>query len=414
MRIGVDANCWANQRGYGRYTRELLRALVGLASADEFLFFLDDKTARECHDLPTSSRVQVITVRTSQAATQAASADGQRSLRDLWAMGREVSRSGHKLNLFFFPSVYSFFPIWLRAPVVVTIHDTIPERYPAHVFATRRARAQWALKVRWATLQARAVVTVSEAARQDIVDVFGVAPDRVHIVSDAVTPEFRPLSPPDVSLSVLERYGLAADTRFILYVGGISPHKNLATLIDAYTRLVAEAAFRDVHLVLVGDIQADSFLSSYPQLQAVVGQSGHAQAIHFTGFVPDAELVQLYNAAQVAVLPSLAEGFGLPALEAMACGTPVVVSRAGALPEVVGAAGRLFDPRQPAELAERLRETLSQLELRLACKREGLARAQDFSWERSAHAALEVFRGVTRSGYPLVPQVSFRGDSHNA
>lgn len=404
MRIGVDASCWANKRGYGRYTRELLRALVALAPTDEFLFFLDDQTAQASADLPTSGRVRVVTASTSQAATQAASADGQRNLRDLWIMGREVSRREHQLDLFFFPSVYSFFPTWLRAPVVVTIHDTIPERYPAYVFRTRRARAQWTLKARWAALQAHTLVTVSATARQDIVQVFGVSPGKVHVVPDAVTPEFRPLARQDIALSVLERYGLARDTRFILYVGGISPHKNLSTLIDAYTRLVVDTAFRDVRLALVGDIQADSFLSSYPQLQSAVGRSGYEALVRFTGFVSDAELVQLYNAAQVAVLPSLSEGFGLPALEAMACGTPVVVSRAGALPEVVGAAGLFFDPLQPAELAERLRELLSQPELRHQCARRGLVRARDFSWERSARAALGLFRAVVEPGYRLVPQ----------
>lgn len=414
MRIGVDASCWANQRGYGRYTRELLRALVKLVPTDEFLFFLDDKTAHECLDLPASDRVRVITAPSSEAATRAASAAGQRTPRDLWAMGREVSRPDHRLDLFFFPSVYSFFPTWLRVPVIVTIHDTIPEQYPAHVFRTRRARAQWALKVRWATWQARAVVTVSETARHDIVKVFGVPPSRVHVVPDAVTPDFRPLEPRDVALATLERHGLGRETPFILYVGGISPHKNLSTLIDAYMRLVAEGAFGGTHLVLVGDIQADSFLSNYPQLRAVVAQSGYGERVHFTGFVPDTELVQLYNAAQVAVLPSLAEGFGLPALEAMACGTPVIVSRAGALPEVVGAAGRLFDPLQPAELAERLRELLSQSDLRQQCARRGLARARDFSWERSARVALDVFQAVVGAGYEPVPHASLRGDSHNA
>src|SRR5262245_56287598 len=130
MRIGVDACCWANRRGFGRFTRELLQALIATDTSNEYLFFIDHHTAQFC-ELPDT--VQKIVVQTDVSPTQAASSSGRRSLADLWALSREVFR--HHLNLFFFPAVYSYFPIVNRTKIVVTLHDAIAEHYPELVFA---------------------------------------------------------------------------------------------------------------------------------------------------------------------------------------------------------------------------------------------------------------------------------------
>jgi glycosyltransferase involved in cell wall biosynthesis len=151
-----------------------------------------------------------------------------------------------------------------------------------------------------------------------------------------------------------------------------------------------------VRLVLVGDFTGDVFYSSYPALRRLIGDLGVTDRVIFTGFVADPALVYFYNAAQALVLPSFGEGFGLPAVEAMACGIPVVASRIGALTEVVGEAGLFFDPRAPEELTERLRELLEDEPLRARLGRTGLVQARRFSWDRSAHAAREAFESVGR------------------
>lgn len=391
LRIGVDASCWMNRRGYGRYTRELLRALLTIDQDNEYWLFLDAETARRSEDLP--ERARRVIVGTSRPAAEAASAAGRRSLRDLWAMRTAVQRADATLDLFYFPSVYTFFPLGGRTKVAVTIHDTIAERHPELIFPTWRSRLFWTIKVRWALRQADLVITVSANARDDLARTFGLPRESVHVVSDAVHPAFRPLPQDATAAAVLARYGLAGGAPIVLYVGGLSPHKNLATLLDAFARL-AGAGQTDARLVLVGDVQGDVFYSSYAALRDQVSGLGLTGRVVFTGFVADADLVHLYNAAQVLVMPSFDEGFGLPAAEAMACGTPVVASRAGALPEVVGQAGVFFDPRSPAELAARLLEVLRNPGLRQALAQAGLQRVRQFSWDRSAEAALAAFTRV--------------------
>jgi glycosyltransferase involved in cell wall biosynthesis len=393
MQIGVDANCWANRRGYGRFARELLHALLHGDQHNTYCLFLDAGTKQQAADIPDA--VKQVIVPTSQAAVEAASASGHRSLHDLWVMGEAVRRHRPPLDMFYFPSVYTFYPLRIRKPIAVSIHDTIPERYPQLVFSGRMQRLMWTLKVRWAVRQATAILTVSETSRRAIASTFGVPAERVHVVADAPSAIFRPVADAARVRPVLARYGIAPQECYILYVGGISPHKNLSTLLEAYAMLVASLSGSDPpRLVLVGDCQRDVFLSSFAELQRKAEGPELAGRVIFTGFVPDDELVCLYSAAELLVMPAFDEGFGLPAVEAMACGTPVVASHAGALPEVVGDAGVFFDPRSPTELKTCLEGLLRDDVRRAAMRARGLNRASDFSWKRSAAAALAAFEGM--------------------
>ncbi|MBA2524650.1 MAG: glycosyltransferase family 4 protein [Pyrinomonadaceae bacterium] len=394
MRIGVDASCWMNKRGYGRYTRELLRAMLTLDQENEYWFFMDSETARESEDLPDPKRAKRIIAQTSQAATRAASASGRRSLQDMWNMARAVRQHGRELELFYFPADYTFFPLSTKAKVVLTCHDTTAERFPSLIFPNKRAQLFWKLKVRWALRRADLVATVSEAAKQDLMDQFGLSDAMVKVVPDGVDPAFRPLADLKATDRVLSAHGLTSDQRFILYVGGISPHKNLATLLDAYASLVKDSKDQNVKLVLIGDFEKDVFFSSYPAVRDRVEALSLSGKVVFTGFVSDTDLPHFYNAGEVLVLPSFAEGFGLPALEAMACGTPVAVSNAGALPEVVGDAGLFFDPYSAREIRQRLQELIENEELRRELGQRGLRRARNFSWECSARRALDTFNGL--------------------
>ncbi|MEO6223605.1 MAG: glycosyltransferase family 1 protein [Vicinamibacterales bacterium] len=394
MRIGIDANCWANKRGYGRYTRELVSTVLEIDTSNSYTLFIDAQTERQCAgDLP--SRARRVIVPTRSAATDAAAADGHRSLSDLWAMSRAVSSRSAAFDLFYFPTVYTFFPVPRRLKPLVTIHDTIAERRPALVFPHWRNRLFWTLKVGWAVRQASLILTVSDTAKSAVRFHFGLDDCRVRVVSDAVSPDFRPTEDTPERRSLLAAVGIEPGQRFLLYVGGISPHKSIETLVDAYGKLAQEDAYRDLRLVLIGDYKRDVFFSSYESLRQRLGASGvDASKVIFTGFVPDADLRHWYSAAQALVLPSLDEGFGLPAIEAMACGTPVVASRGGALPEVVGDAGCLFEPRDVSALATSLKALLSDDSLRQALSSKGLARAAQFTWRASARTLIDAFEEV--------------------
>jgi glycosyltransferase involved in cell wall biosynthesis len=390
VRIGIDACCWANRRGFGRFTRELLQALVASDRKNEYLFFVDQQTARDC-ELPGS--VRKIVVQTEVSPTQAASASGRRSLGDLWSLSREVFR--HRLNLFFFPAVYSYFPIVNRTKVVVTLHDAIAEHYPDLVFSNRKLRTFWNLKRELAIRQADLIVTVSEYSRQQLIKRLGLSEKRVRAISEAPHSTFRLLPETAAVMKSLGKYQLSSGMQFMLYVGGISPHKNLNALVSAFQRMLSDPLFENVKLVLVGDYNEDSFLSAYDSVRRQVAKSGLEDKVIFTGFVSDEDLAVLYNAATLFVLPSFEEGFGLPAIEAMACGTPVVCSNRGPMPELLGDAGRFFDPTDVQMMTDVLKSVFADGALRKRMRESALKRAPQFSWGNVAMDTLRIFEEVS-------------------
>ncbi|WP_218081777.1 glycosyltransferase family 4 protein [Anthocerotibacter panamensis] len=374
MRIGVDAGCWANRRGYGRFTRGLLEALLAQPSEHEYLFFVD---AQSYAQQPFPPRAKLVVVPTGQSPTAAASAGGRRAVGDLWAMAEAVRRT--PLDVLFFPSVYTYFPAWTQATVILGIHDVIAEDYPDLIFPGGQGRRLWALKGWLARQQANYVLTVSDHARNGILRRFHPHSERIWVVDEAPDPVFRPLKNLDGAL--LQRYGIRPGERFLIYLGGINPHKNLTMLVQALADLGSEYA--DVRLLLVGD-RADGFTPGLDALLSKITALDLTHRVHFTGFVPDPEVVHLLNAAQVLVLPSVAEGFGLPAVEAAACATPVIATRNSPLPDLLAGGGRFIDPTQPEALTHALREILADPHLREQLGQGAHARASQLSWARTA------------------------------
>ncbi len=386
MQIGIDACCWGNRRGFGRFTRELLEALLEIDKSNEYLFFIDSKTD-DIEDIP--SRVRTIVAKTEFSQVKAAAADGRRSIADLWSMSREVFK--HDIDVFFFPAVYSYFPILNRTKILLTLHDVIADHHPELIFPNAKSKFFWKLKQKIAIKQADLIATVSEYSKEEIIEYFRLPESRLRIIPEAARPVFKVLPTNNGFVSTLADYGLRPDERFLLYVGGISPHKNLNTLIDAFKRIIDAEPDNPLKLVLVGDYKDDPFFSAYPNLKKQVSALELADKVVFTGFIPDEDLAYLYNAAMLLVFPSLEEGFGLPAIEAMACGTPVAASKTGSLPEVLGPVGRFFDPAKSDEMATVIRSVLSDEGMRRQMKAEGLERSRTFLWKRAAEDTLAIF-----------------------
>jgi glycosyltransferase involved in cell wall biosynthesis len=354
----------------------------------EFVLVVDSHTAREC-SFPGEARTLV--VQTTAQPTKAAAADGARSPSDILRMSWAATRA--RFDAFLFLTRYSYYPLFNRTPTVVTFHDATSETRPELLFPNRRAHLFWKLKTRLALRQADRLVTVSNDARRQIAAAFGLREDSIAVVSEGPDAIFRPMAGDPAVTAARERYGLPAATPLILYVGGISPHKNLQALLRAASIVQGEER-GPWRVVLVGDYRGDSFLGCYQELNELARSLGIEERVTFTGFVPDEDLVLLYNAASMLVLPSKGEGFGLPAVEAMACGLPVAASDLNSLPEVLGGAGLLFDPDSDEAVAASMLRLMRDPALRADLSRKGLARARDYSWAAGADAMVRVLEAA--------------------
>jgi glycosyltransferase involved in cell wall biosynthesis len=387
LHIGVDGTCWQNMRGYGRHARALLGTLIKIDTANRYTVFVDSPS--EMLTLPAGAEVRRVAA--ARVANVAAAADSRRSLADLTRMSRALSGSG--ADILIFPTAYTYVPVVTRARKIVVIHDVIVETYPTLTVPRPLARWLWNLKIGLARAQADAIVTVSEHSRRGLIERFKLPADRLFVVGEASDPVFRVLETPEPT-PPLRALGLPGSGRTVVYVGGFGPHKNLGTLIDVFARVAAEPRFEDVRLVMVGDYRHEAFHTEFNILREQVRRHGLANRVVFTGFLDDEDLVVLLNLATVLVLPSLLEGFGLPAIEAAACGCPVIATTASALPDVLGAGALYVDPCAPDELHARLVDVLESESVRAALRQAGLAAAARLTWEAAANDMLDVVRHV--------------------
>lgn len=347
MRIGLDATSWVNRRGYGRFARNAMRALVEHHPTATYLMYIDSISAASA-DLPPEAERRVVQVR--QAPSEAASATSNRSVGDLLRMSRAVRRD--RPDVFLFPSIYTYFPV-LGTPTVIGIHDAIPAQFPELAWPGFRARALSGLKQRVALRQAKRLFTVSQAARRAITEHLSIPGEQLTVVPEAPDPVFRP-APRQAIDAARASIGLTNEP-YLLYAGGISPHKNLETLLAALP-LLPEPRPR---LVLVGDLEREVFASSASEVRARITALGLDSLVLLPGFVTDEVLAALYSGAAAVVIPSLAEGFGLPAVEAAACGAPLLLSDIPAHRETMGGAARFFPPQSAERLATELHCLLS-------------------------------------------------------
>jgi len=285
-----------------------------------------------------------------------------------------------------FHSPYFAVPLWAPCPTVVTVHDLIFDRYPAYM-PRSWARPYYRALMGWGIRRARRIIAVSRATAADLTRFYPTSQGKIAVIPEGVDPNFAPSIADDQLWSLCRRYHLSRP--FILTVGVRRPHKNLARLVTAFARLAAETAH---DLVFVGP--ADPRFPD--EARQAVAQHGLNGRVHFLDWVPEADLPGLYALATLVVLPSLVEGFGLPALEAMACGTPVLAANASALPEVVGEAGVLVDPYDVEALTDAMRELLRDAALRLRLGEAGRKRAATFTWQEAARRTLQVYGEALR------------------
>jgi len=366
MRIALDVSPLArNWAGIGTYVAHLLTSLVRLAPEHEFLLYTSDPLPKKDHAFfKAQPRVRIVRCPSMLMG-----------LRTRWDRVDIFHGLNFKLRG------------WGRYGGVVTIYDLSLDRlsHPSRkLFGQRRSF----LRTRRMALRASRVVTISAHSTKDIVELYGVPRERIAIVSPAVGPEFYPVVDPAVQASIKARYGIRREA-FVLSGGGTEPRKNIVGLIEAFGR--APRLREKLNLIVVGGMErgADAILEA-------VRRARLDEAIIFPGHVPLEDLRVLYSACSLFVFPSLYEGFGMPVLEAMACGAPVVSSNTSSLPEVAGDAALLVDPRNQEAWAQAMTQVFEDANLCDDLRRRGALRIKAFSWEQSAREQLRVYQELAQ------------------
>jgi len=380
VRIGIDYTAAARQGGgIGRCTRELVSAILAEQPPHDFALLAG-----------TAGLGQAWAAQAERLRTVAA--PGRLTLRTLPLTDDWMARIWHRLriplqatwitgpvDLFYAPD-FLLPPLPRDTRTWITIHDLSflrhPETFP------EKLRAYLERAVPRSAERADAILTDSEATRRDVIELLGVAPERVTTVLLGVSGDFTPTGAPGERERLRAKYGLS-DRPTVLAVGTVQPRKNYEHLIEVVDQVRTSL---DVDLVIAGK---PAWLAE-PVLEAAAARDH----VRILGFVDDADLPALYRQAAILAFPSLYEGFGLPPLEAMACGTPVVASSASSIPEAVGDAGLLLDPRDTALWADALSTVLTDANLRAEMAARGLAHAAAFTWARAARQWLALLEGV--------------------
>jgi len=257
---------------------------------------------------------------------------------------------------------------------------------PELLFPTKLNHLFWRIKTALARFQTRRAMTVSQSSADDLERFLSFPKDRIDLVTEGANPIFRVIDNPKISSRAKARYSIPESADLLVYVGGFNRQKNVLNLLKAMPEVIARRP--NAHLAIVGCTSGKGFWDNILELQHFV--ETHAllrQHVHFTDRISDRELVELLNGAIALVFPSLWEGFGLPAVEAMSCGVPVLASDRGSLPEVVGDAGLFFDPESTFAISECLVRFLSDDNLQRNLAKTALQRAKAFSWTRAAELA---------------------------
>jgi glycosyltransferase involved in cell wall biosynthesis len=378
MKIAIDARKWRDY-GIGTYVRNLVRHLGRLDHDTTYFLFCDPADEATLRDLAENF---VPVVDTSS----------KYGFREHFTIPFKLRRLGADL----LHSPHYVRPLLCPTPSVVTIHDCIHLLFPQ--YHPRGGAAYARFMMGRAIERSERVFTVSEASKRDILRFYPEAdPERIQVIPNAIDTALIEDPGEEERLRVRERYQIRG--RFVLYAGHIKPHKNLERLIDAFGLIKQRPGHGDLKLIIIGED-----LNRFASLRRRVEAARVRQDVRFFGFVPETTLAALYRMAEVFAFPSLYEGFGLPPLEAMACGTPVVTSNISSLPEVVGDAALLVDPHDIEAIASGIQRVLENEELRSDLKARGRIRARLFSWERSVKELYTAYMSVLGVTLPAIQE----------
>lgn len=365
MRIGIDASPIVGDRGgVGWHTYHLLRALVALKAELDLIGYVGPGSLGNGAPIGWTGDGVIRWVECSRWTLP---------WRGRW----------DDLDLFHGPNFR--LRTTGRYGGVVTVHDLWLERHPEYspkLFGQGASSA----KTRRTAWRAKKVITVSAFSAGEIADRYGLPPERIAVVPNGVSEEFRPQRDPSAFERLRRRLGLP-DAPFILFVGGADPRKNHRTLVRAFAKRADE--LKGYWLVLVGDVR-----HRFGDMAETIAQHGVRDRVVCPGRLAIEDMIQLYSRADLFVFPSLYEGFGMPVLEAMACGAPVVTSNRTSLPEVAGAAALLVNPENDDELGEAMVRVLRDASLKEALRQKGFDRAKQFTWERAAMQTYAVYKEV--------------------
>ncbi len=374
MRIGIDATALPPQPvGAGNYIIQLIRALASLKVNDEFVIFAQQR-GHALISLPENDSFEWIILEDRNP--------GSRLIWEQTLYPQLIRKSGVDL----LHSMHYTRPVKLPCASVVTFHDMTFFLYPE--LHTRAKRLFFPLAIRASARQADALTAVSESTRQDAIRVLGISPEKITATQLGVDPTFRPINDAAIKGKIAEKYDLPE--RFILYVGLLEPRKNLPMLIRAYKRLIDGG--ENFKLVLVG-----RYGWMHEELLRQINNLDLEEMVHFTGYVSQEDLPLVYNLSSLFVYPTLYEGFGLPALEAMACGVPVITTDVSSLPEIVGEAGILVPVNNVEALYGAMIAVLGDEDLRRKMINKGIQRAAKFTWEQTAILTFQVYQQVMRT-----------------
>jgi glycosyltransferase involved in cell wall biosynthesis len=377
MRITLDLSPAVHRHaGLGRYAHELLAALLALDTANHYDVLYYAPRGDERPDPPLDAlprRVLRSSAKPWRMSVLLAEYAGLGL--DRWLRAGDVFHATDHLQ-----------PPLKRSRLVFTVHDLIYLFYPQYHLPLNR----WYLTLMLPRFlrRADAIIAVSRHTAHDVTRRMGIPPERLTVIHEGVSPAYRPIDDPARLAAVRRRYDLPE--RYLLYFGTIEPRKNVTGLLDAYAALLRQPG--DWPTLVVAGRTGWLFAPVFERLRAL----GLEAQVRFTGWVDEADAPALMSGAEAFVYPSLYEGFGLPPLEAMACGVPVISSTASSIPEIVGGAGLLVDPMDTSALMQAMRAVLLDPDLRASLRARGPARAAAFTWEAAARQTLAVYESVVR------------------
>lgn len=375
MHFGIDARLTYHQRaGIGRYTLFLLDELAKLDQENQYTIFQHRRDKESLVNAPNFQRKTIF-------APVHSPLEQPLLVAELFFQKLDLIHSTD-----FIPPLYS------HLPSIITVHDLAFLRWPH--FLTRD-HATYYSQIDRGVRHARHIIVPSYSTKNDVVGQLGVPESKISVIYEAAASLYRPLPIEETRAAVAARFGIP--TNYIFFISTIEPRKNIGGLLQAFHHLRTKYNLTDTALVLAGK---QGWL--YEQVYETVEKLGLQDSTFFVGRVSDEELHQLYVGARCHVHPAFYEGFGLPPLEAMACGTPTVVSNTSSLPEVVGDAALTFDPNDWEEMAVAIRRLLTDEDLHAEMSVKGLLRAATFSWSRAAAETLHVYQKVAQGQTVLV------------